>query len=277
MLNTLLNPANNFHALQELVKRSWRFRELIIEMTRHDLVERHLGSFLGGFWAIGQPLIVMAVYSVVFSYIFDIRLGGAFAGLDYLAFLLAGLVPWLVFQEVVARAPDCILDSKNLVKQIVFPIEILPLKIVFSSTVVLAIGLMFPMGVLMVRGDASLLWFLLPLPILSHLMLMVGLTFFLSAVAVFVRDVRNIIQLLLMIGLFIHPILYTPGMLPPVVENMMAVSPLSHVIWLYRDVLVFGQITHAWSWLIAPISGLVVLILGFRSFQSLRHAFGDTL
>lgn len=276
-MRRLINPKANLRSFLDLSRIIARFRELIIEMVRRDLVERHSGSFLGGFWAIGQPLVVMVVYSFVFSYIYDIRLSGAFAGVDYLSFMLSGLVPWLGFQEALARAPHCILDSKNLVKQIVFPIEILPLKIVFSSTVVLAIGLVFPMGILIVRGDASLMWLLLPLPILSHLTLLAGLAFFLSAVTVFVRDVRNIIQLLLMIGLFVHPILYTPGMLPSFVEKLMTVSPLSHVIWVYRDVLVFGRITEAWSWLIAPVSGLVVLILGFRSFQSLRHAFGDAL
>lgn len=276
-MRRLIDPRANIRAFIDLTRSASRYRELIIEMARRDLVEKHSGSFLGGFWAVGQPLVVMMVYSFVFSYLFDIRLAGSYSDYNYLSFMLAGLVPWLVFQEVIGRSPNCILENKNIVKQIVFPIEILPLKIVLSSALMLGIGLLFPIAILLAQGKATLMWLLLPLPVLSHLILILGLAFFLSSVAVFVRDVRNITQLVLMIGLFVHPILYTPEMLPNYLEMLMTISPLSHVIWLYRDILIFGQITEVWSWFIAPFSSLVLLMLGFRSFQSLRHAFGDAL
>lgn len=276
-MRRLLSPTSNANALRELFESMWRYRELVWEMTKRDLFERHSGSVLGGMWVIGQPLLVMLVQTVVFSTIFNVRLGGEYEGTSYVAYLLAGLVPWLVFQEAIGRAPAIITDNKNLVKQIVFPPEILPIKMVLATFVVLVIGLLFPMGIMFLDSGANLLWLAIPLPIISLLLLMIGLSYLLSATAVFLRDIKNVVQLLLMVGLFLHPILYTPEMLPRWGNILFQLSPLSHIIWIYRDILIFGEITHPISWVLAPLSGLIFLVLGFRIFRHLRHAFGDVL
>ena len=274
----LLSPAANGSALRELVRAAVRYRELLWEMTRRDLFERHAGSMLGVTWVFAVPVLVMLVQTFVFSFIFNLRLGGAYNGLSFPAYLLAGLVPWFVVQEVISRAPTCITEAKNLVKQIVFPTEILPLKIVLATLVILGIGLMFPMVLMIGNGTARPLWWLLlPWAVLSHLLLMAGFSYFLAATAVFIRDIKNVVQLLLMVGLFLHPILYAPEMLPHWAETAFQFSPISHVIYLYRDVLIFGGVTRPWSWALAPILGLIFLVVGYRVFRNLRHAFGDAL
>jgi lipopolysaccharide transport system permease protein len=102
------------------------------------------------------------------------------------------------------------------------------------------------------------------------------LVYFLGAAGVFIRDIRNLVQLFLMIGVFVHPILYVPGMLPRWGEFIFALSPFSYVIWLYRDVLL-GSIEHPVSWAIAPALGVAFLVLGFRFFRGMSHMFGDAL
>jgi len=273
----LLDFRANAHAFQLLWRSVMQYRELLWEMTRRDLLERQAGLAFGAFWVIGQPLLMMLVYVFVFSVIFKVRLNVGHSGPSYTAFLLAGLVPWLAFQEALGRASTCITENRSLVKQIVFPVEILPLKLVLSTLVVLGVGLTFPLALTLFDGTAKpLFWLLLPIPIISHLLLTGGLVYIIAAAGVFLRDIRNIIQLFLMIGLFVHPILYVPGMVPKWTAIAFQALPFSHVIWIYRDV-VMGRIEHPASWLIAPALGIACVMIGYRTFQFGRHMFGDAL
>ncbi len=273
----ILNPYSNALALKDLCKSLRRYRELLWEMTRRDLVERYAGEVLGGAWAIAQPLLVMFIYTFVFTFIFKLRLN-ADGGSQYVAYLLAALAPWLAMQDIIGRSPTLIVDSSNLVKQIVFPAEILPLKMVLASTITLAIGLAFPMIIGLSTGSAKPVWWLLlPFPVLCHLMLLAGIAYMLSAATVFVRDLKNIVQLLLMIGLFAHPILYAPNMLPPWADAFFYLSPLSHILWIYRDIIVYGEITHPLAWFLAPFVSAFFFISGYRVFRHLSHYFGDAL
>ena len=263
-------------ALQLLLRSIWRYRELLWEMTRRDLLERQAGLAFGAFWVIGQPLLMMLVYVFVFSFVFKVRLS-VDGGAGYTAFLLAGLAPWLAFQEALGRAPTCITENRSLVKQIVFPLDILPLKLVLSTLVVLSVGLAFPLALVLFNGTAKpLFWLLLPIPIVSHLLLVGGLVYMIAAAGVFLPDIRNITQLFLMIGLFVHPILYVPGMVPKWTEIAFQALPFSHLIWIYRDA-VLGGIAHPESWLISPVLGVAFLVIGYRMFRSLCHMFGDAL
>jgi lipopolysaccharide transport system permease protein len=213
-------------------------------MTKRDLVERQAGVALPGFWVLGQPLLMMLVSVFVFSFVFNTRLGGNESRFGYTIFLLAGLVPWLSFQEAIGRAPTSIIDNAALIKQIVFPIEIIPLKLALSTVLLLAVGLLVILLLSLAAGTSHTLWWLLlPLPIFCHLTMTIGLVYFLGAAGVFIRDFRNLVQLFLMIGVFVHPILYVPGMLPRWGEFIFALSPFSYVIWLYRDVLL-GSVEH---------------------------------
>jgi lipopolysaccharide transport system permease protein len=276
-MRRLIDPAANAHALRLLLRSVLQYRELLWEMTRRDIVERQAGLAFAGFWVIGQPILMMLVYVFVFSFIFSVRLGADDNGLGYTAFLLAGLVPWLAFQEAIGRAPTCITENKSLIKQIVFPVEILPLKLVLSTLVVLGTGLAFPLVLAILAGTAKPLWWLLlPVPVLCHLLLTIGLVYMIAAAGVFIRDIRNIVQLILMIGLFLHPILYVPGMLPSWMGLAFQISPFSHIVWIYRDAIL-GGFAHPASWALAPVLGILFLMIGYRMFRSLRHAFGDAL
>jgi lipopolysaccharide transport system permease protein len=273
----VLDPFANVRILLILVRSAVRYRELLWEMTRRDLFERQAGLAFSGFWVIGQPLLMMLIYVFVFSFIFNVRAGANGSRLDYTAFLLAGVAPWLAFQEAVGRAPTCFTESKNLIKQIVFPIEILPLKLTLSTLLPLGVGAAFPLVLTVLAGTARpVFWLLLPIPVLSYLLLTIGVTYMIAAAGVFIRDVRNVVQLALMIGLFVQPILYVPGMLPKWAEIGFQLSPFSHVIWIFRDALL-GTDSHLISWIVAPISGVAFLMIGYRVFRTLRHMFGDAL
>ena len=196
----------------------------------------------------------------------------------YTAFLMVGLVPWLAFQEALSRAPTVILESRSLVKQIVFPIDIIPLKLVLSTLVVLGVGLAFPLGLMLFDGTARpLFWLLLPIPVLCHLALAIGLTYALAAVGVFLRDTRNIVQLFLMVGLFLHPTpVLAPGMVPAKLEFVFYLSPLQ---LQYMDISRCGSWSSNTSIVLdySTCNRVSALTLGYRLFRSLSHMFGDAL
>lgn len=269
---------SNKAALNSCSSSLLRYRELLFEMTYRDLIERHSASALGSWWVICQPLIVMLIQTLVFTFVFKLRLSGDNSGISYVAYLLVGLAPWLAFQEAIGRAPFCFFESKNLVKQVVFPIEILPVKIVLASVVPLLVGLIFPLGIMIVTGSSKFLWWiLLPFALAIQLLMTIGVTYFISALSVYLRDTKTLVQLFLMVGLFLHPILYTPGMLPDWAETAFQLSPLSHLLWVYRDILIFGQVTHPESWILAPIFALLSVAWGYRFFSNLAPRFGDVL
>ena len=136
-MHQILSPYANLRALNLIFRTLAQHRELLWEMTRRDILDRQAGLAFGGFWVIGQPLLMMLVYVYVFSFVFAMRLGVGDNGFGYVAFLLAGLVPWLAIQEAVGRASTCIIENKSFVKQLVFPVEVLPLKLVLSTLLVL--------------------------------------------------------------------------------------------------------------------------------------------
>jgi lipopolysaccharide transport system permease protein len=234
---------------------------------------------LGAAWAIGAPLLTMAVYVFAFTVLFRGRLGPTDNGLKYTAYVLAAMVPWLALQDAVMRATVCVSGSASLVKQIVFPTEVLPLKVVLATIPALLVGLMVTVVLAIAAGATNAFGILVLLPIAVALLLLMcaGLAYILAAVGVFLRDIKDIVNVLLMIGFFLHPIIYPPTQVPRWLGRVFAISPFTHVIGCFRDALVDGAVTRPWSWLISLVTALVLTVIGWRVFRMLRPSFGNAL
>ena len=256
-----------------------RYRLLIAEMTRREITDRYAGQVLGAAWAIGAPLLTMAVYVFAFTVLFRGRLGPTDNGLAYTAYVLAGMVPWLALQDALMRSPVCVSGSASLVKQIVFPTEVLPLKVVLATVPALLVGLIVAVVLAIAAGATSVFGTLVLLPIAVVLLLLMcaGLAYILAAVGVFLRDIKDIVSVLVMIGFFIHPIIYAPRQVPRWLGRVFAISPFTHVIGCFRDALVDGAVTRPWSWLISLVTALVLTVIGWRVFRMLRPSFGNAL
>jgi lipopolysaccharide transport system permease protein len=275
----LFDPMANLAALAEASRFARRYRLLIAEMTRREITDRYAGQMLGAAWAIGVPLMTMAVYVFAFTVLFRGRVGPTDNGLGYTAYVLAAIVPWLALQDVLSRATVCVSGSASLVKQIVFPTEVLPLKVVLATIPALIVGLLVA-GVLAIAAGATTAFgtlVLLPLAVLLLLFVCAGLSYILAAVGVFLRDIKDIIGVLLMIGFFVHPIIYPPDRVPGWLGRLFMISPFTHVIFCFRDALVEGAVTRPWSWLIAVVTALGLTVTGWRVFRMLRPSFGNAL
>jgi lipopolysaccharide transport system permease protein len=269
----------NVLAVSQIIGMLRRHPELIWEMAKRELKDRYSGNALGLAWAVGAPLAIFAANILAFLFIFRVRLGPADTGASYAAYVLAGMAVWVAAGEILGRAPIAVTQSSNLVKQIVFPSEILPLKIVIAGLPTLALCTGVVVVLSFAVGHATLFGIccLLPLATVYFVVMMAGLSYALAGIGVFLRDVKDVVALLLSIGLFLHPILYAPASVPAALETAFLFSPFSHLIWCFRDALFEGRIVHTASWIVCPILSVVFLILGWRVFRSLRPTFGNVL
>ena len=279
LLLRVFSPQANLRALSQAARLIWRQRELIWHMTLRELKDRYAGQALGTAWSIISPLLAMGTYVFAFTFIFRARLGIEDSGFGYTVFVLAGLVPWLAVQDTLSRATSAITGNANLVKQIVFPTEILPIRVALASLPMLFVGLAVIVPLAIASGKATVfgLGILLPAVVMLFVFLITGICYVLAAGGVFLRDVREVVSFGLSIGLFLHPILYPPRNVPGWLNDLFALSPFSHLIWCFRDALVDGAVMHPMSWLILALCALVSVIVGWRFFAMLQPTFGNAL
>lgn len=252
-------------------------RELVSEMVRRELRDRHAGQTLGVLWAYGHPLLLMLIYTVLFSYVFPTRFAKEGAMLDFSVNVFAGIVPWLAFQDLLSRSPSILLGHANLVKQIVFPTEVLPVKTAIASVLPYSLGLLFAVGYAGWHGTLSLLSLTLPLLIICQAAAMVGVAFLLAAIGVFFRDLRELVTVFCSINLFAQPILYNPFATPDFLQWIFAANPFSYLTWCWQDALFWGQLAHPAAWIVLPIGSASILVMGWTVFERTRHMFGEAL
>jgi lipopolysaccharide transport system permease protein len=254
-----------------------RHARLLVVMAGREVTDRFAGSALGAVWALAHPLFLMGLFVCVFTFIFGMRFPGE-GGLHYSIFLIAGYLPWMVLQDVTVKSCTAISGNANLVKQVVFPLEVLPLKSVLASLLPQMIGLAFLLVYsLLSTGALPGTWILLPLILLMQIIGLFGLAFLLSAIATYVRDLKEIMTLHALAGLYLLPILYVPGAVPGLVMKVLAVNPFSHPVWVFQDALFYGSIVHPWSWAITAAGSVLLFVVGYGLFRKLKVYFGNVL
>jgi lipopolysaccharide transport system permease protein len=276
---SVLNPIVYSQAFGEgaaLLTRHWR---LTVEMAKRDLLQRHAGQVFGAFWIIGHPLFLTALYLFVFAVVFKQKIGNTYElPLDYTTYILAGLVPWLTFQAALTASCSSIVANSSLVKQFVFHLEILPAKDVLASLVIWLVGIpCVIVYTLLSQYVAYAMYMLLPVVFALQVMAMIGVAFVLSAVSVFLRDLKDFVQLFTVAGVFLMPIVYLPEWVPPLFKPVIYVNPFSYMTWVYQDLLYFGRFEHPWAWLVFGAGSILVFAFGYRVFRRLKPHFSSAL
>ena len=257
----------------------WTNRKLIGSMVRRDILARSRGSFGGSMWAVLNPLLLMATYFFVFGVVLQQKFGEDTSRTGYVLYFLAGMLPWLPFSEAVGRSPNVVIEHRNFVKKLVFPLETLPVNLVIAGAVTEAFALaIFIAGLVAARGSVpwSVLW--LPALIVPQLLLAAGLCWFLSALGVFVRDLGQIIGFLLTLWFFLTPICYPESTkIPATVAHVLSYNPILVLVRGYRAIFLegkapaFGPLAALW------IGSGVVALLGHAWFHRLRRSFADVI
>lgn len=258
----------------------WRYRELVIRLIKRDVVGRYKGSLLGLAWSFVTPIIMLIIYTFVFTVVFNARWGtGEEESKSVFALqLFAGLIVHGILAEVLTRAPSLILANTNYVKKVVFPLDILPLVPLGSAVFHAAIStLVLILAQLVVLGSIPWTFWMLPLVLLPLMVLAMGVSWLLASLGVFLRDIGQTMGLIATMLLFLSPIFYPISALPENFHGMINANPLTFIIEQTRLVLIEGQLPDFLGLLKYLAVSLVIAWLGFAWFQKTRKGFADVL
>jgi len=255
-----------------------RQRTLIWQFARRDVLARYRGSLLGIGWSLLTPLLMLAVYTFVFREIFKARWMNAGGDFEFALQLYAGLIVFNLFAEVLSQAPRLITDQPNLVKKVVFPLEILPWVAILVSLFHFAINLAVLLAAAAVfHGGLSLTVLALPVVLIPLLPLLLGLAWFLAALGVFVRDVSQVMSMVVGLLMFLSPVFYPTSALPPQWQPWLKANPLTPAIEQMRRVVLDGLWPDWEQCLIFAVVGCLVCWAGARWFAAARQGFADVL
>lgn len=255
------------------IKELYAYREMIFSLVKRDLKGRYKGSVLGFFWTFLNPLLQLAVYTMVFSTI--MRSGIE----DYYLFLFVALIPWIFFSTSLTGGASCILAQQDMVKKIYFPREVLPVSYVTSQFINMLLSFIVIFAVLIFSHHTLNPGAVICLPIVMvvEYILALGMTMVMCAVMVFLRDLEYILGIVVMAWQFLTPVMYSIDLVPDNVRWIFALNPMTPIIEAYRDVLYYGKIPELETLMAAVIIGTVMLVVGWFVFQCLQKRFVEEL
>ena len=278
--------AVNPHAAQPTSLRAlgdslWRNRQLIAQMTRREVVGRYKGSVMGLAWSFFNPVLMLAVYTFVFSVIFNARWSGAADGeskTQFALLLFVGMIVMALFSDVLNRAPSLILTNVNYVKKVVFPLEVLPViatgAALFHSLVSLSVLLV---AFALINGYLHWTVVFAPLVLLPLVILATGLAWVLASLGVLLRDVGQFVGIMTTVLMFLSPVFYPVSAVPEKYRPFIMGNPLTFIMEQARDVLIWGHIPNWQGLSIYTLTATAVAWAGYAWFQKTRKGFADVL
>jgi lipopolysaccharide transport system permease protein len=264
---------------REMAASIWRHRALASALLKREVVGRYRGSVMGLAWSFFNPLFMLVIYTIVFSSIFQTRWGtGEDSKTDFAIVLFVGMIVHGLFAECANRAPGLILSNVNYVKKVVFPLEILPWvafgSALFHAGVSLAV---LVLAQLVLRQQMPWTIVLFPLVLMPLVFSTLGITWFLSALGMYVRDIGQAIGIVTTALLFLSPVMYPLAAVPPSFRRWIELNPLTYIIEEGRNTLIFGRTPDLGRWAIMLALGLLIAWAGFAWFQKSRRGFADVV
>lgn len=251
-------------------------------MVKREVMSRYKGSFLGLLWSLVNPILMLAVYTFVFGIVFKVRLDQNNPLYDdktaFALVLFTGLIVYNLFNECISRAPRLILTNVNYVKKIIFPLEILPWVTLGAALFHTSISYLVLLTFLIVLGH-SLHWTLIfmPIVVLPLLLLIMGLSWLLASIGVFVRDISQFIGLILTMMLFLSPIFYPASALPESVRDYLLLNPLTFIIEQTRGIILVGSQPNWGGLVVYYLIAVFIAWIGLLWFEKTRKGFADVL
>jgi lipopolysaccharide transport system permease protein len=239
--------------------RNW---ELVRETALRDLTGLSKGAILGYLWAVIQPLVRTAAYVVIVSFVLGARLGEDGGRFQYAIYVLSGMVPWEILTRSLQQAPTLIRSRMELVKQVIYPIETLPISNLLSGSIGALVAFVIFLGLAVWTGSIRWSFLLIPVPVALLLLLVLGGAWLFMIVGVLVKDLQEMVTLVLGLLVYFSPVVIREGMVSPSVWKMILLNPLAHVVICFRDV--YNAEMHATSW--AAFAGMafgLVLVGGW--------------
>lgn len=256
-----------------LLKEIYEYREMIFSLVRRDLRGRYKGSMLGFLWTFLNPLLQLAVYTMVFSIIMRSNIQ------QYYLFLFVALVPWIFFSTSLNGGCTCIMSNAEMVKKIYFPREVMPISFVSSCFINMLLSFVAVFGVLLVTGYGfnPLALLFMPLIMAIEYLLALGMVLLASALTVYFRDLAYILSILTMAWQFLTPVMYASSMLPEKLQAIWRLNPMTPVVEAYRAILYYKQVPDIGTLGAAFVLGLIFLVVGELMFRRLQRGFAEEM
>jgi lipopolysaccharide transport system permease protein len=261
-----------FHNLANLLK----YRGLVQSLVVRELKARYRGSVLGFFWSFVNPLLLLLIYSFVFTVVLP---GTHPPEIEpYALFMFCGILPWTWFSSSLIESSNVLISGGNLIKKVLFPAEVLPIVTVLANMVHFFFGLPI-LAIFLLYYRASLqpielVWF--PVVVFVQLLLTVGLALIVSALTVHFRDIKDLLSNLLTFWFFATPIIYPMAATPEPGRRLLNLNPFTHLAISYQEILFYSGPFGHWKWLLALLAGSVGLfLLGYFLFDRLRDSFAE--
>ena len=270
-LGTVLGSLATFY------NRRWLIRYLV----HRQISRNYRGSYLGVVWALLGPLLMVALLTLVFSELLGLRFREITGDspLNFGLYLYCGLIPFLAYSEALNKGTNIIRRNSDLVKKVLFPLEILPLTTAITSLIVNSV---FGLGALMIFLlvlEQRLHWtvLLLPLIVVPQLLFTLGLNYLMAAAGTYMPDIRETLRAVVRGTFFITPILWPPEMIPESYRFLVDYNPLAFLVGAYRDLILEGVLPGYMATIYFSLFSAALFIVGFVVFNRVKHNFADLL
>ncbi|MCZ8512552.1 ABC transporter permease [Paenibacillus filicis] len=253
-------------------KELYSYKEMIINLTLYDLRTRYKGSVFGFLWTFLNPLLLLGIYSLVFSTVMRMDID------YYYIFMFIGLLPWIMFQSSLQVGTGSIVRNSNLIKKIYFPREVLPLSVLLGSLINYLFGLIILIPFLFflkLKLSIIIIWF--PIVLLIHLILTFGLILLFSSLNVYFRDVEHIIGVLVTAWFYFTPVIYPSDLIPKKYEHIFSLNPLKPIFDLYHDLFYYGRVPVLNTVWICLLVAIIFFSLGWIVFAKLNKNFAEEI
>jgi len=249
-------------------------RSILWRVARSELAARYAGSLFGVGWAFFTPLLMIAIYAVVYLLIFRVQVPGLSAG-QYVVLIFAGLVPFLMTNEAIGAGVGSVIANKAVLSNTVFPIDLAPAKAVLISQLTMTVGMTAIVIAAAFVGTLTWTAVLVPLVWVLHLMALTGVVWMLSLVNLVFRDLPNLVTLLLMMMMIASPIAYTPEMVPSALKPLLAANPLAYFVTAYQQMLVLGHPPSFWLSVVLVLMSVGLFTVGGFFFARTKSVLID--
>lgn len=253
-----------------LVNDLRHYREFLKSNVKKDIRGKYKGSFLGVLWSFINPLLSVLVYAIVFPYIMRIKVE------NYLIYLITGIIPWTFFTSSINMGLISVLSNADIIKKVYFPRIILPISTVTSCLVNFLISCLIIVLFCLGSGlgiSFQILW--LPLIAIIQYIMLLGFTFILSAIEMYMRDIEHIVNFILSMAFYVTPILYTPDIFPEKLAWVLKVNPMAYLVNAYRSIFFYQKMPDLMGIGVVSIFSIFLFMIGYLIFEKLQKGFAE--
>lgn len=268
-----MNLLNFFIAPFRLI---YVYRRLLMNISYNEIRGRVAGSFLGLAWLVLYPILLLSAYAFVYIYVFSIRFP-VFTTNEYIALIFCGLVPFISFADSLGNGVGAVTGNVNLIKNVIFPIELVPVKTVIVSQILQVVGISLLIIASALFKRITLYLLMLPVIWILQIMFTIGVIWLISSINVFVRDLAQVMNVIVLFLMLVSPIAYTPEMVPEGMRPLLKINPLFYIITGVQDSVMIGRLTEPVLLLMFVAIALTFFVMGYHVFMALKRVFADNV